>query len=154
MTNTGHTSLPKPLAFKTNQEHHSHTLPFVDFCPMKQGMSFWNVPKTGGFYGGVTTGSALAKIYIKHLIDGSYEDEGGLLQLIAKDMSKTVCVNTEEQRAINGQITGFFREIEQFMKYVGFISDGNLNRFDRASNLEAANLGINFDESQLAKKYS
>lgn len=61
-----------PLAFNTNIKHPLHELPFLGKSQKKKiGLSFWNVPATGGYVGGCQTGEALAKLYLRSLTENS-----------------------------------------------------------------------------------
>jgi len=97
--------------------HHSealalHQLPFVGGKSVSRlGVSFWNVPAEGGYGGGCTTGRALALIFLKHLQQNG-STLGGIMGVIASDMSGFRSDFPAETEARYGQMIGFFNALE------------------------------------------
>jgi hypothetical protein len=151
MTRSANAVSPQLLSFKVDQELPLHKLPFVGFSDVKQGMSYWNVPRTGGFGGGVVTGKALARIYMKHLADNQGND-GGILQSIVTDITQQ-CDGSEKSSS-RGHVVGFFSEIEKWLKPMLSMISEDADSLDSGKNLESANHGINYDKESIEKIYS
>lgn len=107
-------SIQKPgkLRAKPRAKLEMHKLPFVGndhVVPKQGGVSFWDVPLTGGYLGGVETGSALANIYLIHLRrQGGGEDRNALsLSAIYCAMMARAPRTKEEVETLNGQVVGF-----------------------------------------------
>lgn len=131
-----------PLRFKNHEELPCHRLPFVD--DDDNGMvSFWHVPKSGGFIGGNTTGKALAQIYARYLNESDPNDPS-LLQTIALDMFRDGIDNP----ALRGQAVGFFNELEKWL----LAATKNFRGWDHIQSndalLDMANNGLLFDEKR------
>jgi len=117
-----------------------HRLPFVGKGGNGPGLSFWNVPATGGYTGGCKTGEALALLYMKHLREHG-PTAGGRLQTMAFSMFEDGA-NDDARR---GQIVGFFAAIEKAW-FLACRQNAGLDDFRAADLLEAANAGLAFDE--------
>lgn len=133
------------LRFKNRKKLPIHRLPFVDRVPDKVGLSFWAVPKTGGYSGGNETGAALARIYMKHLKEHGRGFGGGILQKIVLDMFDFGTSDDPEDTALSGQAVGFFFELELWLAGAAKYLEGGLDKQDNKTLLEAANAGLNFD---------
>ncbi|ODC03497.1 hypothetical protein BFW38_08000, partial [Terasakiispira papahanaumokuakeensis] len=101
-----------PLRFHHRKPYPLHQLPFIDNVPGKRGLSFWAVPKTGGYSGGCKTGESLARIYLKQLKTHHTDFNEGRLQSIVLDMCEVERGGDPEQGALCGQVVGFFSELE------------------------------------------
>lgn len=133
-------SQAKALNFNNDKSLPLHRLPFVGKGGKGPGLSFWNVPATGGYMGGCNTGRALALVYMKHLREHDPAD-GGRLQAIAFSMFEDGA--TDDAR--KGQIVGFFAMLEKAC-FWGSRQNLNLDNFRSADLLEEANAGLEFDE--------
>jgi len=124
-----------------------HRLPFVGPAADGVGLSFWKVPKTGGYTGGCTTGTALARLYLKHLREHGAED-GGSLQGIVLDMIGQGFPNENdaEQNALRGQVVGFFSELDPFIAAAARNAGAPLDTLRHDDLLAEANNGLNLDE--------
>ena len=127
------------------QAHPLHRLPFVNRVPGKAELSFWAVPKTGGYHGGTQTGEALARLYLKHL-KAHGGASGEALQMIALAMFGFESDHSPEQDSLHGQAVGFFWEMDRWLADAVQQAGGGLDRFDDADLLRAANAGLIFDE--------
>lgn len=132
------------LAFNNRKKLPVHKLPFVgnQNGPGRYPISFWDVPKAGGYIGGCNTGSALALIYLQHLKENK-SDTGGMLQKITFDMLAD-CGNDSARR---GQAVGFFSELESWLSGAAKHLEGGLNGVSPKQLLKAANDGLAFDEA-------
>lgn len=149
-TDTKQTST-SPLKFKPRRKCPSHRLPFVDAVPGHLGLSFWAVPKTGGYDGGHRTGMALASIYMKYLKENDLSGDGGgaLLGRIVLDMfdfESHVGSLSAEQDALMGQVLGFFLELSPWLISAAKRLDGGLDQQDDKGLLKIANAGLGFPE--------
>jgi hypothetical protein len=136
----------KKLQYKPKSPVILHRLPFVGgTSPRGYGISFWDVPATGGFSGGCDTGSALAHIYLKHLRDygGS---PSGTLQGIALDMLG----RSEPNEPTVGQAIGFFSVIDAWLSALIQHAGANLDQLKESDLLDKANLGLT-RETELLK---
>ncbi|WP_031432306.1 hypothetical protein [Methylomarinum vadi] len=131
------------LNFKNGKEVPVHRLPFVDTQPGKSGISFWNVPKTGGYSGGCKTGNALALIYLKHLREYGCGDGGGSLQTIAMDMFDSEGNDSPEHDALRGQMVGFFSELDRYLAGAVNCLTGDLDKYSNEKLLQEAIDGLN-----------
>lgn len=134
----------KKIEFK-NKRLPIHRLPFVGGTN-GLGISFWDVPKTGGYGGGCQTGKNLALIYLKHIREnGGFS--GGHLQSIVLNMFNSGAHkhDSPEETALRGQIVGFFSTLDQVLDETSRFMSG-LDRFENSELLEKANIGLSFDE--------
>jgi len=121
----------------------AHRLPFVGGKGHNGGISFWNVPASGGFPGGTETGDALASSYLKFLRDHPEDVMSSvLLQWIALDMCERYArVGGAERESLAGQITGFFSGFSRFaQEYPQARPD--LDQISEAEILSRANAGL------------
>lgn len=140
-----HQSAASALRFKNRKKHPLHRLPFVDAVPGKVGLSFWAVPKTGGYFGGNETGGALARIYMQHLKEHGSGFGCGPLRMIVLDMFGCENGVSAEQAALRGQVVGFFAELDRWLAGAAKYLEGDLDKHDSKTLLKAANAGLNFD---------
>jgi hypothetical protein len=143
----------KVLKFNKRKKLALHQLPFVDKEEGKAGLSFWSVPKTGGYAGGNVTGRALALLYLKHLRAHGSSEHGGLLQCIALDMfDVTDFPDTDQnEEAVRGQAVGFFYEIEKLLIAAVGPMGACLDSMDEKDLLKRANVGINLNEDDFTR---
>ena len=132
------------LRFKNHKKVPFHRLPFVNTIPGKIGLSFWAVPRTGGYLGGNETGHALSLIYMKYLKEHG-QDAGGFLQVLVLDMFGLDRSDDPEISALRGQAVGFFAALERWLIGAARHLEGGLDEHDNRALLKAANAGLNFD---------
>src|SRR5690606_37507672 len=119
------------LRFKNRKQMPAHRLPFVGRVPGAPLLSFWDVPKTGGYIGGNETGAALARIYLRYLREHGQARGAGVLRLIALDMIQSgENVTDAEQDARRGQVVGFFTELDRWLSAAAKHLDGGLDKHD------------------------
>lgn len=133
------------LSFKNRRKLPAHRLPFVGEVHGKIGLSFWTVPKAGGYRGGCQTGEALAHIYLKHLKDHESDSCLGSLQRIALDMFGCELEDSPEQAALRGQAVGFFSVLDAWLAGAAKHLCGGLDEYDNKTLLKAANTGLTLD---------
>lgn len=141
----------KSLTFNRRKKLPSHQLPFVNKVKGKVGLSFWSVPKTGGYAGGNITGHALALLYLKH-IRANGSGAGGLLQCVALDMFDTdLELDNPVTTSLRGQAVGFFLELENIIKAATVQMGDCLDDMDEKELLRRANEGINLNEDEFTR---
>ncbi len=130
------------LAFNNRKKLALHKLPFVGRRngPGKFSISFWDVPRAGGYFGGCKTGKALALIYLQHLKENG-SGTGGMLQHITFDM-----LDGCDDDARSGQVVGFFTHLESWLSGAVKHLEGGLDEMPEKQLLQAANDGLAFDE--------
>lgn len=133
------------LRYHNNKEHPLHRLPFVSRDETKGRNSFWAVPRTGGYSGGIRTGEALARIYLNHL-RAHGATAAGSLQTIAIDMFNT-SDDWLETNTIHGQAVGFFTVLEPWIALAAQKAGAKLDRSCPLDLVDLANYGLNFDEA-------
>lgn len=141
------------LKFHNRRIHESMRLPFVSAKRSEIGelsFSYWDVPKTGGYFGGNITGQALARLYLQHL-KAMTNDTGGTLQQIVLDMLDLDSEGDEESDTRRGQVVGFFSELENWLSPAVKHLSGGLEQEEPNELLKLANTGLNFDETAWMK---
>ncbi|MDO8908746.1 MAG: hypothetical protein Q7W55_09645 [Pseudohongiella sp.] len=135
------------LRFKSRKSHPLHRLPFVGPVPGKVGLSFWDVPRSGGYTGGNLTGQALARFYLKHLRVHGANDTGNL-QNIVLDMLGSDDSVSPEMLTLRGQIVGFFSELDVWLASAAQNIDGGLDSDDKTALLKKANQGLTLNAEE------
>ncbi|AMB86671.1 hypothetical protein AWM79_15705 [Pseudomonas agarici] len=81
--------------------------------------SSWDVPMTGGYFGGIEVGKIVARMYFKYLRD---EESNPLklgalhLQLLLTSLDAKVPVTEEEKASLSGQRVGFMSEVYRWLE--------------------------------------
>lgn len=128
----------KKLQYKPQAHIALHRLPFVGgTSPRGYGISFWDVPATGGFSGGCDTGKALAHVFLKHLRDYGGQPSG-ILQSIALDMLG----RSEPNKSTIGQAIGFFAVLDAWLTEATQQGGVNFDQITESYLLDKANLGL------------
>lgn len=141
----------QPLRYHNRRACPLHRLPFVVFPSDGRRISFWEVPRTCGYNGGTEAGSALAKIYLKHLRQHG-RSPGGQLQLIVLDMCGVGGMGlhlTQEQTALRGQIVGFFSTLDYWLAASAEHLGANLDKLDPNELLKKVNAGLKMKDPEL-----
>jgi hypothetical protein len=148
-----------------------HRLPFVAKRIGKCDQPlFWDVPATGGYFGGYATGKAMALAYLKvqrkhgspgvrdplTRIAGSFmirfEQSGGSKAL------REDCFSAEQKNdgmaALRGQYVGFFNTISQWLDLAAMHLGARLDQLDEDELLAEANAGLKFDHAAYMKSLS
>lgn len=105
-------STPTGLRAKPEGKAKYDRLPFVgkDHGPR----SFWDVPLTGGYFGGIDAGHAIARMYLKYARDTRDDpitNGSRLLESILISIDAKRPATKEEQDSLCGQRVGFMSEI-------------------------------------------
>ena len=129
------------LAYNAGEKLPVHRLPFVG--SYKSGVSFWNVPATGGYGGGCETGAAMASAYLRYL-KMNPQDHGGLLQHIVLDMCETYKrrLTATEEESLRGQIVGFCSAVCARLQNIAPLFRYQLDATEETQLLKAANAGL------------
>ena len=130
----------KKLEFRPERSLPVHRLPFVRLG--KKSVCYWNVPRTGGYSGGCATGRALALVYLR--FRKKNRQEITFLQYIVLDMfgMQSVKKAASGYKSLNGQMVGFFSEIDRFIHASVSEKATYLDRLDDRSLLKCANMGL------------
>ncbi|MGH1449933.1 MAG: hypothetical protein ACRBBM_11010 [Pseudomonadaceae bacterium] len=139
------------LKFNNRKKIPLHRLPFVGSVSGKPRLSFWTVPRAGGYVGGCKTGEALALIYLKHLIDHADPLGCGQLQWIVGDMVNMPQYSshqTAEMSALRGQIVGFFSTLDPFLRGAAVHLNHGLQNVEFNDLLNRANQGLDWREPE------
>lgn len=113
-------------------------LPFVAYQFKRSSTPCWNVPATGGYFGGYQTGQSLALLYLKQqrLAKGNY---GSLVNVVESMMmayeregGKAMHAQAMEQwsesfNAFRGQYHGFFNTIAELVMQAAKQLSTNIN---------------------------
>ena len=134
------------IRFKNRCKHPIKRLPFHSKHPEKPGPHYWNVPQSGGYFGGCATGRNLALVYLKHLKEHGYGSYG-CLQNIALDMLDHDRDNSEASDSLRGQAVGFFSLLDEWLFAAAAQHSEALDNLDSKKLLRTANDGLNFDSS-------
>lgn len=93
-------------------------LPFVGSDHGKF-LSNWDVPLTGGFFGGIEAGRFAARMFMKYLRDERQNPcrlGSSSLQSVFASMDNKTPITEEEMRSLQGQRTGFISEIAYWLE--------------------------------------
>jgi len=133
------------LRYRKREKVRLHRLPFINAEANGGTTHYWSVPKTGGYFGGIETGRALAYIYLKHL----KEHGPGLpiLQRMVLDMFGCGGSENEEVESLRGQAVGFFIALEYCLLDAVNVFGNMLDQLKDRELLEVANAGLNFDNA-------
>lgn len=139
------------LKYKPRKALAAHRLPLVGKAhvqPECGGLSFWDVPLTGGYVGGCKAGEALATSTLVFLREESddYLNRCILGQIAAAWMERAIDASPEERTALRGQAVGFMATISEWVAAAVNDLGANLDRADKAAILARINAGLAFDE--------
>lgn len=139
------------LKYKPRKKLAAHRLPFVGRVhvqPEHGGLSFWDVPLTGGYIGGCKAGEALAVSTLVFLREegGETPDRWLLGQIAAAWMERAIDASPEECIALRGQAVGFMSKMSEWVSAAAADLGANLDRTDKAAILTRINAGLAFDE--------
>lgn len=159
-----------PVALKYNHRASNNfsALPFVSNSRTKRDNRCWDVPATGGYFGGYRTGEAMALAFAKFLReDGEaaiapaqltcivesfmerYEQEGG------KTM-RSLPMNqySDEFSSFRGQYVGFFNTITKMLADAAVRLGGEFDRTSERELVDRANAGLGFRETAFLESLS
>ncbi|WP_330208653.1 hypothetical protein [Pseudomonas sp. Z13] len=93
-------------------------LPFVGKDHGKHHSS-WDVPLTGGFFGGIEVGRVAGRMFLKYLRDERQNPcrlGSSSLKSVLASMDAKVASTDEEKRSLEGQRAGFIGEISYWLE--------------------------------------
>lgn len=151
-------SPPTPIKRKTRGKTGFRRLPFVAGRHSKSANPFWNIPASGGYFGGYETGEAMALAFLKFLREEDsnipsywltkiaesfmcrWEQEGG------SDMAERRHLNHSDGfDSIRGQYVGFFNTLSQWLSAAAKGMGSNLDRMTERELVARANMGLGFN---------
>lgn len=137
-------TLVHSIRFNNRYKYPTKRLPFTRKNQDKPGPFYWNVPQSGGYFGGCTTGQNLALIYLKHLREHG-SSSYGCLQNIALDMFDYERDPSDTEDSLRGQVVGFFSTLDTWLNSAAKHNSDILDNLDSKKLLKTANAGLNFD---------
>lgn len=150
------TAKPTKVRMKLRAKHRAkldmHRLPFVGRDHVQEengGVCFWDVPFTGGYFGGNETGEAIAYIYLAHLrhMSGNKSHKLGLGPILS-EMMRRIPRTKEEHDSRCGQLIGFASVIGTWLGAAVDQLGERLETADQVGLLKAANAGLDFAGAQ------
>lgn len=134
------------LQFQHHPTREELRLPYAG-SPMKAAngdVSFWSVPLTGGYAGGVHTGDALAVLALRYLRQNPEEtkDENHLVSTALGWLETAKSANAEEFETLKGQVVGFIGRITPWTIAAARHVGQSLDTHDPEKILEQANSGL------------
>ncbi|NWC24050.1 hypothetical protein HX787_20360 [Pseudomonas tolaasii] len=125
-------------------------LPFVgkDHGPQ----SFWDVPLTGGFFGGIDAGRAMAFVHLKHVRNhrgDEIHNASGILTSILMGMDNKQPSSKEEADSLRGQRVGFMNEICSWIKSAAEQLGSTLDAIPERSFVQQANENLERTDADL-----
>lgn len=147
-----------PIQNKRDYKPSFRSLPFVAGWRSKTKTPYWNVPATGGYFGGYETGAAMATAFLK-FIRSSNKDVHGYLPWIVDSFARRIeqeggsemadrryGKTSESYDSLRGQYVGFFNTLASALlnhaktcDYLDGVSEREL--------VASANAGLGFDQS-------
>lgn len=139
-------SLQQKLQFQHHPTCEELRLPYAG-SPMKAAngdVSFWSVPLTGGYAGGVYTGDALAILALRFLrqCPEENEDETHLTSVALGWLEAARAANADEFETLKGQIVGFVGRLTPWTTAAAQKAGQNLDKNDPKKLLKSANTGL------------
>lgn len=153
--------VPNPIKRKTRGKPGFHRLPFVANWHAKSSAPLWNVPASGGYFGGYRTGEAMAQAFLKFLREDELDSlSADRLTGIAESFMVRFAQEGGEARqnqfsaewgdayqSFRGQYVGFFNTLSRWLvasaKHLGSSLDG----VEEQDLVRRANAGLGFDEA-------
>lgn len=150
---------PTPIKCKTRGKPGFRRLPFVAGLRSESAAPCWNVPASGGYFGGYETGEAMAQAFLKFLHEEPddlpsywltdivqsfmvrFEQEGGKAMADRSPCSE----RSETFQAFRGQYCGFFNTVSQWLAASAKHLGSNLDRITEQDLVHRANAGLSFD---------
>ena len=133
----------KPLGLRLHSEQASawDRLPFVGKDHGKHA-SCWDIPMTGGFFGGIEAGKVAARLYLKYVRD-ERDNPVGLTSTLLSSMLTSLAAKQpsteEEERALAGPRTGFLGELSYWLGAAAYQFGSSFDAISQQSFVEQAN---------------
>ncbi len=148
------------LSFRPKKKASFRHLPFLgnEHTP-EDAISYWNIPASGGYFGGNKTGEAVAFMLLKHLRENLNNPDSlneAYLGLMILDWNKRMMaeapqLDSEGLDSLNGQMVGFINIISKLLLAFAIPLYHELDKKDYKELLKQANQGIAFDEEDYFK---
>lgn len=150
---------PNPIKRKTRGKPGFWRLPFVAGWRTESASPCWNVPASGGYFGGYETGEAMAQAFLKFV----REEKGdfpayGLTDIVESFMTRFEQEGGKAMRdrspfggqsetfeALRGQYCGFFNTVSQWLAASATHLGSGLDRIEEQDLVRRANAGLGFD---------
>jgi hypothetical protein len=141
----------RPLAFRPRQKSPMRRLPFVGReHTADQSFSMWNVPASGGYFGGNTTGEAIATMYLRHIRETDAEIcspmlGGMVISWAWRLASGDITPGSVEENSLRGQMVGFAHVLSKWLIAAARHMGDSLETLGNDALLAKANRGVAFD---------
>ncbi len=148
------------LAFRPKKKASPRRLPFVgNEHTSGKDFSYWNIPSSGGYFGGNKTGEAVAYMLLKHLRENLNTPDSindvylgmMILDWNKRMMTESLQPGSEELDSLHGQMVGFINIISKLLLAFVIPLYHELDKKDYKELLKQANHGIAFDEEDYFK---
>ncbi|MDD3676036.1 hypothetical protein [Thauera propionica] len=152
---------PLPIKRKTRVKRGFRRLPFVAGRSANSAAPCWNVPASGGYFGGYETGEAMAQAFLKFL----REEEGGFPAYWLTFIVESFMIRFEQEGgkamadrvpcsersetfvAFRGQYCGFLNTVSQWLAASAKHLGASLDRISEQDLVRRANAGLGFDQA-------
>lgn len=129
------------LRLKPEEKSAWDRLPFVGEDHHKL-LSDWDVPLTGGFFGGLDAGAVIARMFVKYLRDerdSPLRMGASRLKMILTSLELKKASTPEEQNSLNGQRTGFIGELFEWIDAAAMQRGSSLDAIPQRSFMQQVN---------------
>lgn len=126
-------------------------LPFVGKDHGKQ-VSCWDVPMTGGYFGGCEAGKIVARMYLKYV-----RDEHGKSMTMAATLLRSMLAGLDAKKpssevetdSVNGQRIGFIHELSHWIDAAAVRLGSSLDAIPQRSFIDQASFELSRDDASL-----
>ncbi|MDF1820706.1 MAG: hypothetical protein P1U64_04000 [Alcanivoracaceae bacterium] len=140
------------FALPTGEASEKETLPFIN-RDSRGSLNHWDVPATGGYFGGNRLGTCFAMMYLKHLRRHGVRGNG-MLQNILMDAFGLTKDDSPETEALRGQMVGFLSTLDDWLISAAKMAGRSLEMVDDSFWEREANKALQFDEKAFLASFS
>jgi hypothetical protein len=126
-------------------------LPFVGKDHSKNH-SNWDVPMTGGFFGGIEVGKAIARMYLKYVrteIGNPVALSSTLLSSMLTSLAAKQPSTKDEEHALSGQRAGFLGELSYWLSASVLRLGSSFDAISEQSFVDQVNIHLLRDDATL-----
>lgn len=112
----------------------------------------WDVPLSGGYFGGIEVGQVAARLYLKYLRD---ERESPLrmgsshLESVLRDLYRKTASTQQEEESLRGQRVGFVSELGHWLEHAAERAGSCLDAIPQRSFVQQANESLAKNDAAL-----
>lgn len=148
---------PPVLSFHADRSDPFERLPFVGQRSIpRRNFPYWDVPASGGYFGGCHAGRAMAYLYLRHVRSHGRSEEVPTLGLMLLDWLDQALIRAGQDgivarrppwlEAMRGQLVGFAEVLSNWGGDAARFMGAPLDNLNDAKLLELLNAGVQFDE--------